>query len=590
MAKAFIYEARGTIPTAGSAEQRLLDAVRQNISADAHPLRTIAGENPPNEQMIKALVRENIGTYNPDGRRKPLDQIEQARFNKGNRLAEIYGRILTGDRLRLLAADADVKQAIETILLQNDSLRQQYWALSGGNQVVVIDSLLRDPAFKAEVARLLAERAGPDKLIQSNILQLRGEEKALADQKSQLEAEKQQLEQQLQQNRAERKEYTSYIDSTGGWKEGQFVTRSAEIKGEIGSLSNEVDILKREINKLTDLIDSLEARKQQYVLDRDTNLDDSAVTRKISQIDQDLNALKQQLSSKRTELESKQKALSKKEQELQGIEDRRAVLESAIQQAEERLDQIVDQLAEINPKLAAKRTELHRALAEKAVKESEFISSLESILPEAVSKAINERMDVLVAEQLKIDEQNKERAKTELEKKARDEIARRSKDGGKIRWEDFDRDWETFMTQGPDELLRQILGADFPAVQADPELYNQLITDLKTKMGRLRLLRPGKGWRKLRPGPQPLSKEEIINIWDTFGDEYFDQILSGNQEMQERIKKVVGEGVLDFKGKIGEQLRSLSLGKRLLILAILLGAVVVGGGALGVGPAAGMIR
>lgn len=603
-ARVFMMEGRpGALAGATAAEAQLMAAWRSALGPEAHPLQVVAGQNPPNEQMIRALVDANTGTFNTAGVKiRPAGSAELARFTEGNQWAAIYSQILQGDITPALAGNPLVQNAVETVIRSDATLRVQYDALTPAQRRQVLINQLRNGKLQAEVARLLSDRAQATSLLDDQTRTLRLREQRAQERVQELEKDRQELEKQIKIHTAERREFET---TAGGVTAGTYSQERAKLLAERDPAQQNVNQYSKQLEELNKLVLDREQRKAAFIQGLISTVNiaaDPSSNARINQFNNDITDLKNQREPVRTLLEAQQKILSDRTVRLEAIERREksvSVVLTGDEALVKRLQEVRKELGVANEELSTTQQELTKAIAQRGVQESQFIGSLASILPEAAGVAVNERLDKIVQEQSKIDQANTKEATSATERTIRDAITSAFRDPatGQTNWVTFDAAWNRFLTNGVDGLMDPAVaggllhgtGITLNQLRSHGE-YEAIATALKEKMARYRMARPRRGaLRRLQAGPEPLSRNEILAITNKFDDEYYNRVLAANTTLREQVNRACNDGVLNFTGRWGERLRRLPVGNILLVLALLLG-----GGALlsttgAAGAAAGAI-
>lgn len=605
-ARVFMLEGRGAPAVAGSAEARLMQGLRSALTPEQHPLRVVAGENPPNEQMIHALIEANTGsarTINAAGIKMRVGD-EMTRFTEGNNWAAIYSQILRGEITPALAANPLVQQALESVIRTDSILAAQYDSptLGAGDRQLILTNLLRNGKLKTEIVRLVTERAAPGRLLDDQTGRLSREVQEAEQRVQELDKERQELEKQIKIHTAEKREFET---TAGGVTAGAYSQERAKLLAERDPAQRNADQYSKQLEELNKLVLDREQRKAAFIQGLMTTVNiaaDPSANARINQLDNDITDLKNQRETVRTLLEAQQKILSDRTVRLEAIE-RREKSVSAVLTGDEalvkRLQEVQKQQGEANSNLSNLREELRKAIAQREIQESQFIGSIGSILPEAVVVAVNERLDQIVQQQSKIDQAATKEAQDGNERTIRERITamfNNPASPGQVDWATFDQAWNEFLSQGSDRIFTHPAfgtltgtGITIDQLRSHPK-RDELITALKEKMARYRMARPRRGaLRRLQAGPEPLSRNEILAITNQFDDEYYNRIIAANTALREQVNRACNDGVLNFTGRWGERLRRLPVGNILLVLALLLG-----GGALlsttgAAGAAAGAI-
>lgn len=603
-ARVFMLEGRGAPAVAGSAEARLMQGLRSALTPEQHPLRVVAGENPPNEQMIRALVESNTGsarTVNAAGAKVRVGD-EITRFTEGNNWAAIYSQILRGEITPALAANPLVQQALESIIRSDITLAAQYDALPPGDRQLVLRNQLRSGKLKTKIAELLTLRAAPGQLLDDQTGRLNREMQEAEQRAQELDKERQELEKQIKIHTAERREFET---TAGGVTAGAYSQERAKLLAERDPAQQNVNQYSKQLEELNKLVLDREQRKAAFIQGLMTTVNiaaDPSSNARMNQFNNDITDLKNQRETIRTLLEAQQKILSDRTVRLEAIERREksvSVVLTGDEALVKRLQEVQKQQGEANSNLSNLREELRKAIAQRETQESQFIGSIGSILPEAMVVAVNERLDQMVQQQSKIDQAATKEAQDGNERTIRERITAMFNNPaapGQVDWATFDQAWNEFLSQGSDRIFTHPAfgtltgtGITIDQLRSHPK-RDELITALKEKMARYRMARPRRGaLRRLQAGPEPLSRNEILAITNQFDDEYYNRVLAANTALREQVNRACNDGVLNFTGRWGERLRRLPVGNILLVLALLLG-----GGALlsttgAAGAAAGAI-
>ncbi len=596
--RVFMLERRGVAAAAGSPEARLMQGLRSALTPEQHPLRVVAGEDPPNEQIIRALVEANTGsarTINAAGAKVRVGG-EITRFAEGNNWAAIYSQILRGDITPALAANPLVQQALESVIRSDATLAAQYDALPPGDRQLVLRNQLRSGKLKAEIAQLLTGRAAPGQLLDDQTGRLNREVQQTEQRVQELEKERQALQKEIEAVRKERSAFQA-TNAGGVVTQGEYSQELARLKGERAPATAHVEQVRTQLSNLNALILERENSKGRFVL----NTNDITVPQnnaKLIQFDNDINDLKGQRTKLEAELRTQQQTDADREVRIQAIDSRKTSVDEALTgdaSLTNRLQEVQRQLGDVNSSLSNLREELRKALSQREIQESQFIGSLASILPEAAVTAINERLDQIVQQQHKVDQAATNETQDASERTLRERIAAMFNNAaapGQVDWVTFDQAWNEFLSQGSDRMFTHpafgILtgtGITIDELRSHPK-RDELTTALKEKMARYRMARPRRGrLGRLQAGPEPLSRNEILAITNQFDDEYYNRVIAANTTLREQVNRACNDGVLNFTGRWGERLRGLPMGNILMVLALLLG-----GGALlsttGVGGAA----
>jgi len=602
VAKAHVAEVRGVLPPANSDERRVLDAWRRSLTENDHPLAVVAGVKAPGLEAALSLNEANIGSkYNEDGTKADLESTEKDRKNKADKIVGFLSQITKGEGVDSLASNPDVKALLESVILQNSTLRTVYNNLSDSDKKQYRENLLRDKTFIDELIRLWADRGGPDKLIQESPEGARLEFEAKKKEVEALNDKKEKIKETLEKLREEQKKFTTYTDEHGNLQEGKFVGRLAELKRDAESASKLVKQLESQLETLNKDISKREADKGWFVRYA-SDITTPASEKKIEQMNQDLEYLKSEREAILQRLQEAQKNYNEKQTQIQAIESRKAAVDAEIQQLETDLKTIDTNLSTKNQELAKAKKAYIEAKLRRETAEAAFVSSLERIIPEAAAKAINERMDKLIKAQIEVEKKKAEEAKTKVEQDIRNKLLGMWRDSnGKIQWNEFKSAWDLFLQGGVDMVLDgsgkvkgvlngiTIDGVDVNAALLKsnyPELYQQLEKDIKQKMGlfRLNMPRQGKigGILTLLAGPETISKDEAMRIIDVLGDQYITDLMKQNKALSDALQSIDKEGMLSRGTKIKEFLRKVPYVTLLGIIVMLLLGGVAGTRILGI--------
>jgi hypothetical protein len=601
--KAHVAELRGVLPPANSDARRVLDAWRKSLTDNDHPLAVVAGVKAPGLEAALSLNQANIGSkYNEDGTKADLEPAEADRKKKADEIVTFLSQITKGEGVDALANNTYVKALLESVILQNSTLRTVYNTLpTDEDRRKYRENLLRDKTFIDELIRLWADRGGPEKLIQESPEGARLELEAKKAEVDALNKKKKEIEENLTNLREEQKKFTTYTDASGSLKEGEFVGILAELKRDAESASKLVEQLKSQLETLNKDISKREADKGWFVRYA-SDMTTPASERKIEQMNQDLEYLKGEREAILQRLQDAQRICSEKQTQIQAIESRKAAVDAEIQRLETDLRTIDTNLSTKNQELAKAKKAYIEAKLRRETAEAAFVSSLERIIPEAAAKAINEKMDKLMKAQIEVEKKKAEEAKTKVEQDIWNKLLGMWRDSnGKIKWDEFKPAWDLFLQGGVDMVLDGkgtvngvLNGITIDGVNVNaallksnyPELYQKLEKDIKQKMGlfRLNMPRQGKLGRisTFLAGPETISKDEAMRIIDVLGDQYITDLMKQNKGLSDALQSIDKEGMLSRGTKIKEFLRKVPYVTLLGIIVMLLLGGVAGTRILGI--------
>ncbi len=573
-AKAFMAEKGGMAAAPNSAEANLITAAKKAMATEARPLHVEAGVEVPNQTTRQVIIEANTEHYDENGN----IQTSAARRTEATNWNTVLERVRLNNDLQGLLMDRFlgplVTNAITSLIEQNPALKVQWQGVNQADKGAVIFALLQDVTTKEELVRLLKERLSLNKNIKDNTEELSREHKRLSDEKTEIEdVEKTNLSTKKTQLEDEAKKFQTVAPVVGGPAvEGEYAKQLTQFKGEEAKTQGEVETIKETINNVNDQIQ----KKLIYLQEKARSAAATAVIPEFDSINTQIKELNKSVEQHAENLLAAQQKLSETQQKIKSIEDRRTAVQTEQTQITTRLKEIEDRLRVLNPELAKKASELHTAEAERNIKEAEFISSVASILPEAVAKTINERTGVLVKEQLSIEEKAKESAKTQSEKNAREAMVKFCRTlSGEMDWDKFNTEWQKFMGGDPAAFLDSIIPTgDLQAVKGNKEVYDKLLTDLKLKMGRLRMMMPKRGFaggiRTFLRGPEQVSQKECYNIIDNLGEDYLKQMFTTDKNINDLIKQAGQEDIMNGAGKMSEKVKKIPLGLLILLLPFIL--------------------
>jgi len=557
---------------------------RQREVADASdsPLRTVA-EGPINKDNLDALVDANTRTYNGDG----TERIDAARRTSAKDVAERLVKIQKGEvgDLTAMAIDSIVQQAVELVIVQTPELQALYGSMTSAQKIEYRLSLLRDPNTKTQISQLLQERAANGKLIQTDIEGLRQETDRLQTERTGLEAEKAtksttltSVETELDEHQTRAVIDASTTPPTVTIIDGKFVKELKSLQGKVEPLRQDCEILKNQIDKLQEELDAAH-RGKTAVLARPSSAGATAVATlsadqtRAGDLGTHVGELEVKINEKQTKLAEAQKKLAEGDQRMQDIRAREAVLKEQKQQLKDRLGEINTKLTGIGPELAQKITELHGKETQWDLDSRSFVGGLETILSESISDTINKDYDRLSTTQATIEQDCIQNAKSEQERQIRMGIDRMYKNvaTGRTDYNQFRAGWAGYLLNGADVILAANLpvGMTMDQLRGNADLYNQLVSDVNTKMARLRVGQPRRGAIRGRlPGPEPMTRMEMNDLVDRFGEPFLDSLVAADATLKTKME-ALAEGEM-VRGRIGEKLKKMPLGKAGMILAILM--------------------
>ena len=555
---------------------------REIAAASDSPLRTVA-EGPLNKDNLDALVHANTRTFNANG----SERVETARRNMADAITVRLIAIQKGELpvLTTLSRDAMVISAIESVIVQTPEHQVLYNNMTPPQQAEYRLSLLKDPNTKTQISQLLQERASSSKLIQTDIEGLRKETDRLETEKSDLGTEKTAKQDALKTVSDELVEHqtravvdTSTTPPTVRVVDGKFVTELKSLQGKVEPLRQDCEILKNQIDKLQDELDAAHRGKTGVLTRSSSGGTTAAATLSADQsragdLATHAGELETKINEKQVELAKAQKKLAEGDQRIQDIRAREAVLNEQKQQLKDRLGEINTRLTGIGPELAQKITELHGKEAQWNQDSADFVSGLETILAGAVSDTVNKDFARLSTTQEAIEQECIQNAKTEQERQIREGVDRMYKNVGTGRtdYNQFRAGWASYLLNGADVILAANLpaGMTMDQLRGNTDLYNQLVADVNTKMARLRVGQPRRGAIKGRlPGPEPMTRMELNDLVDRFGEPFLDSLVAADATLRTKME-ALAEGEM-VRGRIGEKLKRMPLGKAGMILAILM--------------------
>lgn len=580
--RAGVAEATGHAPAANTAEANIIQGVQRSYTEQNHPLHAVAGVETPTAGNAKAIIEANTGTTFDAAGNKIRDLREANLKTRADQVADNLTDIINGRNVDTLADNVDVQGWVESIILQNPEQAAQYNALGVADQKSLRISYLTDRVTIDEASKLLKDRAGIDKIITDKTEQYRKEAADLQEQRKKLDERRQEIEKEVKDLHDEAKEYTTYKPAGGAIHEGDFVNELKTLEQDAAPLRGEVAILERQVSEIEQTTSRLESISATAVGMNDQTSQD-AVSRRTN-IQLELARVKDEQTPKVKELGDKRKTLSEKETRIKAINDRKAEITSQINTLNKEHSEIITKLADVDPKLAKALNDFHQEQLKRITAEGKFVTSLERILPEAFAKAYNTRMDALVKSDIAVETKKAADAKTTMEAGIRTALARAYRNAnGEIDWDSVrQRAWPAFLRSGVDGIIQGngglLIGllAGPPAVtldqlKADNELYKSISDDIKKKMTTLRVAMPRESaFLNFLRGPQPLSRQESIDIIDQLGEDYLQGLVARNQSIRTALKSVGEEGMLTSGTKIGENLKKRSLGSLLLLLPLLL--------------------
>lgn len=594
IARAHMVES-GVARAGGAARPEVAGLVaryREHAAADEHPLRVVA-EGPINKDVLNSLIDANTQTRDAGG---GVTELNPGLNTRVKNVAEQLARIQKGELtdLSTLAGDLGIKAALESVIYRNPDLMRVYDGFrNDADRLAYRLNLLKKPNTAAEISRLLQERAGPDKLITDDVEELRIEGARLTQERNTLTTERGTLDSTVTTSENELREYQTRVEFVGAPPvpqtiQGRFVTELARLESSAEPLRQDCEILRSQITKIQEEIQTARAGHVGLLSHPSVDTSTPAGLSKISGLTTEVSSLETRLELRKKDLRTKTENLQQHEQRINSINARKTAVEEAVATAKTRIAEIDIKLAENGPKYAENQSKLHNAETGRKLKENEFASKLESILTESVASTINAELDVLVEHQIAIETTARDNARSESERQLREGVLAMFRNAaGDINWGAFRGGWAQFLLNGPDAMIEAhlaahpVAGLTMDQLRANTDLYNTIISDFNTKMGRLRMSQPREGtlagMRNRLLGPTPLTETEIRSVVDRMGDDYFDQMLASNAKLKEHIAQAAGQGSVEGH-RSSQLLRKLPLKTLGMILMLLFGGTIFAAG------------
>lgn len=564
-------------PTAGTLEADIFEASRRALASTDNPLAVLARRDAPSREMFRNINTENIGRRGA-GRRRIVTGEERVRLDRANILADTYSDIIRGENIPALVANPQIRTVVESLISENPTYLAAYNALPVADRSALITRYLSEPNTRSQVVSKLKEKVTVESIIGDDIEQKRQTRDRLSTESDSIQTEITTLETELSGLRDEIRQFQSNIDpATNNIVEGTYVSQLAthasrinDSNARISNLTSAIEIGQQELAVIS---------REKSIMLRSRTFDQNVV----DAYDADTLRLENEIRANRDRLSTAQKTLAVDTEKKNAIDSRKETLGTRKTEIENRLKDLRKKLdgdGEVEGLLAeltAAETGLTTAIADKRNKEIRYVSDLESILSEAIEDTMIKDFNRIATAETTARTTAEARVKTETERQIEEALKNRYQNGDEVDWVNFRTDYLSFMANGEDAVLAGFMPAGTTIDQFridNKDAYDKLVTDIKSKLGKLRFSQPRQGGRLRQTllGPEPISRGEALALVNRLGSETeFTKLLESNTAFRKALAQAETDKVLNLEGKVTERIKKLPLGKILLALAAFLG-------------------
>lgn len=581
--------ARAIIPESGRARAAIaatVTALRDNLNQKGadNALQVAAGRT-FDRSIVEYVAAENIGTErNPDGKKIiPTGSEEESRKNRLEPARKLIVDYLEKGYDKLTPTQKDAARIAVIDTARNiPALNAVLDTMSAGEQQAYAEQILKDPKLSKQLQALLLEGSGDIN-------------KIIPDKVSSINAEYQKIDAELRQIRAQitsnggkltaiEGDLEQYKPDIGGGRPGTSYERMFMLQREIKDREGRIQPIQSQLEILTLNIQQLENERSLAIQGK--ALRGQAAPRDLHDIQTNIQQLKDQITNNNSQVTPLQSEIQLRKDTLIQLQKQEESFRVERGQITQETSALKDREQQLQVQHGDKQRALAAAKAERNASEEKFVRAFETMLPDAVSRYLEERVNEAAGEAKVVIEKQAQDSKDTRTKTVLDQMSRRWFEGNKANRDKIKQDYNDLLANGPDAIIRDMLStARYSQAEIDRSMNDKAFLDeMRQKVGenvvKFHLLRGG--W--LGRGGK-VSPDEIMKLGSsTWGQSVMENAIAGKKQVQEQINKAFGEKVVNEKGKFTEGLKKFDFKKLLKILLIILG---IGGGLLLGGKALG---